>query len=1195
MSKKRHFSLLRALTLLSCFASFYAPSAYAEGSNDLISSGGDRPYLEFRTDLNGGILRKTIIKVYVNQGETIDLGSSAVGLGNGTINYRKPNNTSGTCGTTGFIADRAREAAGPGDGTAGTFIPCRITVGVGEAGIWEIDFVSPDSGSGANPPAIAGTASWVQANNSGLVSAWDVTVRSSTGTKIPGRVYANYYAFNIGANNRDLSSLLYVLTKEGYQYSIDLNGVDPYGFIFFSNRNGFYDTSTGNSIFRSLQFVGANPGQLPAGYGFQNPNNADAGIYVTQKTFINLPDPNMPASANSPTGVTWLYSLPVAPPVPTGFGFTGVEGTAGKAGTTPLGGIFTFNSTSNNAYSISIDLSNDGIYGNGNDRTFVGRSVVGINSLFWDGKDGNGVAVAASTIPYNVRINQYAGEAHFPLIDAEQNNSGIKVQRLNAPAGPTSSSDNPNNIYYDDRNTGTNYTVCNSTETNTSAGVATPTCYGGSPTPRQALLGVNSAGGAHAFTSLFGDRRGIDSWVYYPSVDLPLAGGIVIREADLIVNKAVNLTVANPGDTLNYTITVKNNGPSHEDGISFQDSVPSVLNNVTWSCSITSGTGSCGASSGSGNSISTTLNLNNQAVATYVVTGQISTNASGSINNTATAVRNKDITDPNLNNNSFSVVTTLNSPPPVGGTVCYAVANSNDRFVKIDINTGTENAIGTGLGVLNVAAIAYWPITNTLYASNANQLGTINLTTGVYSNLGNFGSGSGSLGTKTFNPVDGLTFNPFTGELYGSVRNAGGNALLIKINPATGARIANAFGTGIDYLVIQTADVGDIAFDPETGYLYGIGNATANSLIRINPTTGAIISTQSLGVTGMQGLTAYNNGSLYGTTSDTGTQANNRFYRINKTTGQATSINQLAVGRNYDAVDCLTSASNRVTGTVFLDRDESATFNAGDSGTANAKVRLYRDVNGDGQIDAGDISLTSQNSSGTGTFDFRLAANGSFVMDVDITTLPSNSNVFTTDNVEVANFGSGFGLTDANNDFGHYINSSLAIVKRITAINGVRLPDSVDNLTDLNDNHPKWPEPKSAAGISTFLAGAITKPVEPGDVVEYTIYYLATGNYPVTNVRLCDRVPTGATYITSSMVLFTSNNTRILTDTNIDNDGAEFVPIGTPTSAVACPGNNTNGTALVNLAPSPSQLPNAIGPGTPNNAYGFIRFRATVN
>ena len=660
----------------------------------------------------------------------------------------------------------------------------------------------------------------------------------------------------------------------------------------------------------------------------------------------------------------------------------------------------------------------------------------------------------------------------------------------------------------------------------------------------------------------------------------------------MIVDKTVDKVTANPGDQLTYTITVKNNGPSDEPGIGFKDTVPAILSNVIWSCAVTSGTGTCGAASGTGNTIDTTLDLNNQAVVTYTVRGTLPANASGSITNAATAIRNNDITDPNLSNNTDDAVTTITAPAPVGGTICYAVANGNDQLVKIDINTGTVNLIGTGIGALNVAAIAYWPVTNTLYASDANRLGTLNTSTGVYSNLGSFGSGTGSLGNKPFARVDGLTFHPFTGELYGSVRNSTGNDLLIKINPATGNRIANAFGAGVDYLAIAASDIGDIAFDPETGYLYGISGANAATLVRINPTNGTTTTVGALGVTKMEGLTAYNDGRLYGTTSST-TQSENSFYRIDKATGQATKIKDLSSGTAYDSVDCLTGASNRITGTVFLDPDESATLTAGDSGTANVNVRLYRDIDGDGQVDSSDILLTLQKTIANGTFNFQFAANGAFAIDIDPATLPPANSVFTTDNIEVANFGFSLGVTDADNNFGHYTNSNLAIVKRITAINGIRLTDSVDNLADSNDNHPNWPTGTSGAGISTFLAGAVEKFAEPGDVVEYTIYYLATGNFPVTNVKLCDRIPPNTIYIPNSMVLFTSGNTTNLTDNNTDSDGGEYLASGDAT-AVPCPGTNSNGTVLVNLARSPNQLPNATAPGSPTNAYGFIRFRVTI-
>ncbi|MEL6853780.1 MAG: DUF11 domain-containing protein, partial [Cyanobacteria bacterium J06607_13] len=755
MGKQTYFKILGGLAVLGSVAGLSTTAAHAEGSQDLVSSGGDRPYLEFRTDENGDIPRRSIIKVYADSGETIDLGSSAVGIGTGIINYRDPSGTAGTCGTSGLIADRPEEIAGPGDGTGGTFIPCTLTVGAGQSGIWEIDFVSPDQNNTAdNPSAIGGTGNWTQPNI-GVVAAWDVTVRSSAGTKISGRVYANYYAFNIGANGRSLSSRFTVLTREGYQYRVDLNGTDPFGFIFFANRNGFFDTTTGDSIFRSLQFEGSNPGQLPTGYGFQNPNDPDVGIYVTHKTFINTPDSSMPSSANSPTGNTWLYSLPVPPPVPTNIAFTGIEGTVGQAGTAPLGGTLTFDSTSQSAFSITLDLNQDGIYGNSNDRTFVGRSVFGANSVLWDGLDGNGVKVPASSTPYNIRINQYSGEAHFPLIDAEQSNSGIILQRLNQPAGPTSAADDPFNIYYDDRNTGTDYTVCASGETNTSPNTES-NCYGGAPSPREALTGINSASGGHAFTSNFGNRRGIDTWVYYPSIDVDLSGGIVIREADIIVDKIVNITNnAQPGvDDLVYTVTVTNGGPSDTEGITFEDQVPASLNNVTWSCVITSGNGSCGDDNGNGNSINTTLDLDNGAVATYTITGELSSSASGTITNTAEASRNLDITDPNVNNNRDSAVTTVITTPPPSGTICYAYADAGDQLVSVDINTGTAGQIGTTSGVPQIEAIAFWPaFPGTLYAADADSLGTLNTSTGSYSNLGLFGTGSGSNGTRPFNNV----------------------------------------------------------------------------------------------------------------------------------------------------------------------------------------------------------------------------------------------------------------------------------------------------------------------------------------------------------------------------------------------------------------------------------------------------------
>lgn len=73
------------------------------------------------------------------------------------------------------------------------------------------------------------------------------------------------------------------------------------------------------------------------------------------------------------------------------------------------------------------------------------------------------------------------------------------------------------------------------------------------------------------------------------------------------------------------------------------------------------------------------------------------------------------------------------------------------------------------------------------------------------------------------------------------------------------------------------------------------------------------------------------------------------------------------------------------------------------------------------------------------------------------------------------------------------------------------------------------------------------------------------------------------------MVLFTNSANSNLTDTNIDSDGSEFLLTGN-NAFVPCPGTNSNGTVVLNLASSTNQLPNATGPGAPTNAFGFIRF-----
>lgn len=167
---------------------------------------------------------------------------------------------------------------------------------------------------------------------------------------------------------------------------------------------------------------------------------------------------------------------------------------------------------------------------------------------------------------------------------------------------------------------------------------------------------------------------------------------------------------------------------------------------------------------------------------------------------------------------------------------CFLVADSgggaggNDLLAHLDKTaSSTDIPIGPGLGTDAVEAIAYRLSTGVLYGANASQLGVIDVKTGAFTATSSpFGTGSGSVGNLAFSDVDGLSFDPTTGVLYGSHRRGSADDVLLQIDPATGAHVDGAFG-GDDYVVIGSTavvglgDIDDIAVDLD-GQMYAIAN-----------------------------------------------------------------------------------------------------------------------------------------------------------------------------------------------------------------------------------------------------------------------------------------------------------------------------------------------------------------------------------
>ena len=96
---------------------------------------------------------------------------------------------------------------------------------------------------------------WV--NSPSIVSAWDVTVADSHDNVQNGRAWSDVLALNAGNHQRSIYSNFYILTKDGFEYQFNSNGMQPYGFAFYANNRGFlldrFNQYTDYGILHNLQ------------------------------------------------------------------------------------------------------------------------------------------------------------------------------------------------------------------------------------------------------------------------------------------------------------------------------------------------------------------------------------------------------------------------------------------------------------------------------------------------------------------------------------------------------------------------------------------------------------------------------------------------------------------------------------------------------------------------------------------------------------------------------------------------------------------------------------------------------------------------------------------------------------------------------------------------------------------------------
>jgi|GEM_PF-1269866 len=347
--------------------------------------------------------------------------------------------------------------------------------------------------------------------------------------------------------------------------------------------------------------------------------------------------------------------------------------------------------------------------------------------------------------------------------------------------------------------------------------------------------------------------------------------------ANLGITKTDSLANVNPGANVTYTIVVSNAGPDTATGAIVTDTVPASLSSVTWTCGSPVNGATCGAASGSGNSISTTANLPASSSVTYLVSGTLSNIATGTLSNTATVLAPAsgvtDPTDPTrtgAGNNSATDTTTINAAsnlavtktvnnatPNVGNTVIYTLTVTNN---------GPSNATNVRLTDVVPAGLTYvssTPSGSTTYTS-ATGLWTIGAlanaasATLVINATVNAGPGNNTI-TNTTSGLAADQFDPVSSNNVGSVslRVTSSDLSLTKtVNNATPSfgqsvtftiTLSNAGpdgATGVAVKDLLPAGLGFSSYTATVGsYVSGTGIWTVGSLASSGSATLQITAT----------------------------------------------------------------------------------------------------------------------------------------------------------------------------------------------------------------------------------------------------------------------------------------------------------------------------------------------------------------
>ncbi len=541
------------------------------------------------------------------------------------------------------------------------------------------------------------------------------------------------------------------------------------------------------------------------------------------------------------------------------------------------------------------------------------------------------------------------------------------------------------------------------------------------------------------------------------------------------------------------------------------------------------------------------------------------------------------------------------SSPATNAYVGYAfqatgAANIFNNYFAYLADAGT---FGNSTGALNTKVINFY--NNEVFANGPKNTGTDasgvyadqletednaknikiyqNLIHGATSVASSLSQGKG-LQISTGSSVE-VTNNKFEGNYQAGIMSAGIDSKIEK-NIITDSRVDGAgnYGSGIVILKYNSNS--------------GLRNKISQNSMYGNVMLGIDLGTYN-GSTFQAGVTG-NDGAI--NTNDTGTQAANIGMDYPIITSSTLSAGTLTV-KGY--------VGNSSTGNAVFANKVVELFVAADDGNNNGEIILAdarSKPHGEGKTYIGTCTTDGNGLFGvTPACSFTNAATLSLTNAKNITATATDS-------------------TGNTSEFSSIPNSpaQLLLVKRVTQIKDgatgtvVNYTTFVNDPTSIDENNCNWLTASGTTGActNTYTVGAIApNKVKSGDEVEYTIYYLNSGDNKATQARVCDRLDANLTFQTQfdstnaatvgKGLVLVAGNTASQYLTNATDPGTDTGQLTTPALATSCnlvanAGTNlSNNVVVVDVASSANPLMGAAKAGVPTTSYGYIRFKVKVN